>query len=576
MDGSGTLNAIELMVGLLGLAGLVAIVARPLRLPYTVALVVAGLVVGAVATVLGVPAIEVTPELVLIALLPGLVFEAAYRLRLDELRRWLGGLVLLAVPGVLISAAVVAIVLNLATGLRPDLAFLVGAMVSATDPAAVVATFKPLRVAPALSTMVDGESLLNDGTGLVLFAIAVQAVVLPTNPLDATLGFIGTVALSVAIGVATGWLATRLISLTDDHLLELTISVVLAYGSYLVADQFHLSGVIATVVAAVILGNFGPGRTMSVTGEDAIDTVWEFLAFLLTAVVFLLIGLAIPPAGLVASLGPIAWAVVGILIGRALVVYVLLGGVSRLAPLPGLAERVPTDWLHVLFWGGLRGAVAVAMALALPADVPQRALLQEITFGVVLFTLLVQGTTVGRLVARTSDAAPDARLAAAEQAPAVAGLGGRTAASTGPPQDAVDLLAVLPADGRPVEPLEVLEVLPTDLADRPAGVATEVEDAARGTPGWRSGRAEPVGLMHRGGRTRPRSDERPDVQSRETSSGGRGGGGDAGRASGAAFARRTGRRRRPRRARGSTRRHRLRAPGSPGRRRSGVARPGRR
>jgi CPA1 family monovalent cation:H+ antiporter len=406
MDGPGTLNAIELLIGLLGLAGLVAIVARPLRLPYTVALVVAGLVFGAVATAVDVPAIEVTPELVLIALLPGLVFEAAYRLRLDELRRWLGGLVLLAVPGVLISAAVVAIVLNLATGLRPDLAFLVGAMVSATDPAAVVATFKPLRVAPALSTMVDGESLLNDGTGLVLFAIAVQAVVLQTSPLDATLGFVSTVALSVAIGVATGWLATRLISLTDDHLLELTISVVLAYGSYLVADQFHLSGVIATVVAAVILGNFGPGRTMSVTGADAIDTVWEFLAFLLTAVVFLLIGLAIPPAGLVASLGPIAWAVVGILIGRALVVYVLLGGASRLAPLPGLAERVPTDWLHVLFWGGLRGAVAVAMALALPADVPQRALLQEITFGVVLFTLLVQGTTIGRVVARTSDAAP--------------------------------------------------------------------------------------------------------------------------------------------------------------------------
>ena len=409
MDGPGTLNAIELLVGLLALAGLVAIIARPLRLPYTIALVVAGLIVGGLATVLGVPAIEVTPELVLIALLPGLVFEAAYRLRLDELRRWLGGLVLLAVPGVLISAAVVAVVLNLMTGLRADLAFLVGAMVSATDPAAVVATFKPLRVSPSLATMVDGESLLNDGTGLVLFAIAVQAIVVPTSPLDATFGFIGTVAVSVAIGLVSGWLATRLISRIDDHLLELTISVVLAYGSYLIADQFHLSGVIATVVAAVVLGNFGPGRSMTVTGADAIDTVWEFLAFLLTAVVFLLIGLAIPPAGLVASIGPIAWAIVGILIGRALVVYVLLGGVSRLAPLPGLAERVSTDWLHVLFWGGLRGAVAVAMALALPADVPQRALLQEITFGVVLFTLLVQGTTVGRVVARTSvDASPTA------------------------------------------------------------------------------------------------------------------------------------------------------------------------
>jgi monovalent cation:H+ antiporter, CPA1 family len=402
MDGPVTLNAIELLVGLLGLAGLVAIVARPLRLPYTVALVIAGLVVGAGATALGLAAIEVTPELVLIVLLPGLVFEAAYRLRLDELRRWLGGLVLLAVPGVLISAAVVAIVLHVMTGLRPDLAFLVGAMVSATDPAAVVATFKPLRVPPALATMVDGESLLNDGTGLVLFAIAVQAVVLPPGPLEATIGFVGTVGVSVAIGLIAGWLATRLISLIDDHLLELTISVVLAYGSYLLADRFGLSGVISTVVAAIILGNFGPGRSMTETGADAIDTVWEFLAFLLTAVVFLLIGLAIPPAGLLASLGHIAWAIVGILIGRAVVVYLLLGGVSRLAPLPGLAARVPAAWLHVLFWGGLRGAVAVAMALALPADMPQRSLLQEITFGVVLFTLLVQGTTVGQIVARSA------------------------------------------------------------------------------------------------------------------------------------------------------------------------------
>ena len=138
-----------------------------------------------------------SPDLVLLVLLPGLVFEAAYRLRVAELRRWFGGLALLAIPGVLISAAIVAVVLNLATGLRLDLAFIVGAMVSATDPAAVVATFKRLRVPPALSTMVDGESLFNDGTGLVLFAIAVEAVVAPIGPGEAVVTFVGTVAISV-------------------------------------------------------------------------------------------------------------------------------------------------------------------------------------------------------------------------------------------------------------------------------------------------------------------------------------------------------------------------------------------
>ncbi len=401
MDEAEVPHAIELLVGLLGLAAFVAIVARPLRLPYTVALVVAGLAVGIAVGAAGIPGLPVSPDIVLLVLLPGLVFEAAYRLRLAELRRWFGGLALLAVPGVVISAGIVAIVLNVATGLRLDLAFIVGAMVSATDPAAVVATFKRLRVPTSLSTMVDGESLLNDGTGLVLFAIALQVVVAPIGPGEAVVTFVGTVAISVAIGLAAGFLAARIIGLVDDHLIELTISVVLAYGSYMLADVFHLSGVIATVTAAIVLGNVGPGRALTAAGSDAIDTVWEFFAYLLTAVVFLLVGLAIPPVRLLDAIGPIAWAIVAILVGRAVVVYGLLGGVSRLLPGPGLAEAVPTAWLHVLFWAGLRGAVAVAMALSLPTDVPQRSLLQEITFGVVLFTLLVQGTTIGWVVDRT-------------------------------------------------------------------------------------------------------------------------------------------------------------------------------
>ena len=178
----------------------------------------------------------------------------------------------------------------------------------------------------------------------------------------------------------------------DDHLVELTISVVLAYGSYILADQVHLSGVIATVTAAIVLGNVGPGRALTETGSDAIDTVWEFFAYLLTAVVFLLVGLAIPPARLLDSIVPIAWAIVGdpdrARARRSTCCSVVPRDwrVARAWP-----SGLPTGWLHVLFWAGLRGAVAVAMALSLPADIPQRDLLQEITFGVVLFTLLGPG-----------------------------------------------------------------------------------------------------------------------------------------------------------------------------------------
>lgn len=409
MSGPAILGAIELFIALLAVAALVAIVARPLRLPYTVALVAVGLAIGAIVDVGALPiTLDVSPQLVLLVLLPGLVFEAAYRLRLEEVRQWSGGLGLLAVPGVLVSAGVVALALSVGAGLRADLAFIVGAMVSATDPAAVVATFKRLRVSRSLSTLVDGESLLNDGTGLVLFAIAVQAVSQPVGPGDAIVSFVAAIAISVAIGLVGGLIAARLVAGVQDHLIELTISVVLAYGTYLAADQFHLSGVIATVVAALVFGNLGPGRSLTETGADAIDTVWEFLAYLLTATVFLLVGLAIPPDRLLGSIGPIAWAVVGALVGRAIVIYGLLGGLARFAPLPGVGARLPIGWLHVMFWAGLRGAVAVAMALALPVDMPQRALLQDITFGVVLFTLLVQATTIGRVVERTGTELPAA------------------------------------------------------------------------------------------------------------------------------------------------------------------------
>jgi CPA1 family monovalent cation:H+ antiporter len=429
MDGAAILDAIELLLGLLGLTVVVVLVGRAVRLPDTVALVIAGLLVGGLATQVGAAPIVVPHEVVLLVLLPGLVFEAAYRLDLAVVRRWITGLGLLAVPGVLVAAAVVALVLHLGAGLPLELAFVVGAIVSATDPAAVVATFKQIRAPVPLATLVDGESLLNDGTGLVLFTIAVGALTTLTGPVEASTSFVGAIVLSVIIGLGAGGLAAGIVRFVDDAHIELTISVVLAYGSYLLADAFGLSGILATVTAALVLGNLGR-RVLTAGGTDAIDVVWAFIAYLLTAIVFLVIGMAITPAGLVSAIGPIAWAIVAILVGRAIIVYLLLGGVSRLAPLPGLEAPVPLGWLHVLFWSGLRGAVAVAMALSLPADVPQRALLQEVTFGIVLFTLLVQGTTVGRVVERFVERDPSTANGRARTADAPPPVGEPGSAAT--------------------------------------------------------------------------------------------------------------------------------------------------
>jgi CPA1 family monovalent cation:H+ antiporter len=410
MTGEETLGIVELFVAFIAAAAVVGVVVRRfLPVPYTVALVVFGL-----AAVLVAPRLEfvVTPELVLLVLLPGLVFEAAYQLDVTELRRSFGGILILAAPGVVIAALIVAVVLYLATGLPLELGFVVGAMVGATDPASVVATFKALGSPARLRTMVEGESLFNDGTALVVFAIAIAAVQTGFDLGGAVTAFIATIAGSIAIGLVVGFLASRIIATVDDHLIESTISLATAYGAYIAADRLHESGVIATVIAGVVVGTYGRRIGMSRATQQALDTVWEFIAFLLTALVFLLVGLSISLPDLVDALPTIAWAVLAILAGRALVVYVLVGGTSRV-----ISDRyhraIPLPWLNVMFWAGLRGAVTVAMALSLPLDFPMRGLLQETAFGVVLFTLLVQGTTIGRLIRRTgsSDDADVARLA---------------------------------------------------------------------------------------------------------------------------------------------------------------------
>ena len=397
-QGGAVLAAIESFAILLGVAALVALAARRVNVPYSVALVLVGL---AVSVVVPRSSLEISPELVLLVLLPGLVFEAAYQIDVRELRRSFGWVVVLAAPGVLVSAAIVAVVLHVATALPLDVAFVVGAIVSATDPVAVVATFRRLRAPARLITLVEAESLFNDGTAIVVFVIALNAVAGPITALDAAMSFGGTVVISAAVGAVAGFAASHAIARADDHLVELTISVVLAYGTYLVADELHQSGIIATVVAGAVLGSYGRRMGMRARTEEALDLVWEFIAFILNALVFLLIGVATSIGDLSAALPAIAWGVVAILAGRALVIYGLLGVPARLAHTAAGTAAIPTAWLHVMFWAGLRGAVAMALALSLPSDFPQRHLVQGIVFGIVLFTLLVQGTTAGLVVRRT-------------------------------------------------------------------------------------------------------------------------------------------------------------------------------
>ncbi len=396
MTDDTALTAIRVVIALLAAAVVVALVTRRIRAPYTVGLVVLGLGVGIIR-----PGAElaITPALVLAVLLPGLIFEAAFRIDSAALRPSFIGVLFLAVPGVLVVAVVVAVILHAATGLALSSAFLVGAMVAATDPAAVIATFKHLGAPERLATAVEAESLLNDGTGIVIFTIALAATSGSGSLADGVVRFVLVVAGSAILGGLAGWLATQFLALSNDPLVELTMSLVLAYGAYLVADALGGSGIIATTVAGVTLGGYGRRHGLSARAANSIDQVWEFIAFVLTALIFMLVGLAIDLGMLLSDIVPIAWAILAILAARALVVYVLLGGAARVLA-RGEKSIIPDGWLHVLFWAGLRGAVSVALVLSLPIDLTDRALIAAIVYGVVLFTLLVQGSTADLVIGK--------------------------------------------------------------------------------------------------------------------------------------------------------------------------------
>jgi len=201
------------------------------------------------------------------------------------------------------------------------------------------------------------------------------------------------------IGTAAGFLAARLIARVEDHLIELSLTLVLAYGTYMLADLIHESGIIATVVAAIVFGIYARRGALSERAQEAVDTVWEFAAFLLTAMLFLLIGLVIEVDALPAAAVPIVWGILAVVGARALIVYGLVGGASRL--LPFSSGKIPLGWLHVMLAAGMRGAVSIALALSLPPDIPQRQLLVEVTFGIVLFTLIAQGLTLDPILQRS-------------------------------------------------------------------------------------------------------------------------------------------------------------------------------
>jgi CPA1 family monovalent cation:H+ antiporter len=379
------------------IATAVAIAARRYRVPYTVALVVAGLGLGAIHA-LEPPAL--TRELVFAVFLPGLLFEAAFHLEFKAFKNDVGPIVGLAVPGVIAAIGLVAVMLTpVVHALELEQAFtwlyalVFGAVVAATDPIAVVGLFKSLGAPKRLSVLVEGESLLNDGTAIVFFTLIVGVVAgAGSSALGLAFEFVRVVGLGALVGLVIGLLVSEVVKRVDDPMIEITLTTIAAYGSFVTAEQLHCSGVIATVVAGMLCGNYAARAGMSPSTRIAAETFWEYIAFALNSIVFLLIGFQVSLGALATYWQAILVAYVAVLLGRGVVVL----GVSGL--LKATRDPIPPAWATVLTWGGLRGGLSMILALGLPLTFAHRDLLVTMTFGVVILSILVQGLTMSPLL----------------------------------------------------------------------------------------------------------------------------------------------------------------------------------
>lgn len=376
----------EIIIGLLFIATLVAILTQRLRAPYTVGLVIIGLAL----TIFGQVDITITPNLILAVLVPPLIFEAAFHINYNELRRNLAPILAFAVPGVLVTTILVGFIISRGVGLPISLALIFGTVISATDPISVIALFRRMGVPRRLQLLVEGESLFNDGTAIVIFnlVIAITLAGVETFSItDSIFDFLYISGVGLIIGILLGSLISQVITRVDDHLIETTLTTILAYGAYLIAEVIGVSGVLAVVAAGLVNGNVGP-RGMSPTTRIVVHNFWEYAAFLANSFVFLLIGLQIDLNILFVNWRAIAWGVAGVLISRAVVVY----------SLSWIGRNITMKWRHVLFWGGLRGAISLALALSLPIELgAARTQIQSMVFGVVLFSLIIQGFSMAPL-----------------------------------------------------------------------------------------------------------------------------------------------------------------------------------
>jgi CPA1 family monovalent cation:H+ antiporter len=363
-------------------ATLLGLVSKRARLlPYPVVLALAGIAVGLLP---GSQFPRIGGNVILLAFVPGLIFEAALTLDLSELRRRILPVGLLATIGVAGTVVLIGVLTHLILGFSWASAMLLGAILAATDPIAVITLLRRVKAPAGLVAILEGESLFNDGTGVAVFS-AVLATILSGAPSfgDAALRFLEITVGGTAVGLLVGFLGLALLRFAEDAPLEILATLVIAYGSYLGADLLHASGIVAVVVAGIVVARYG-SRIGRLHGPQLLG-FWNLLAFVLNAMLFILVGAALPATTLLPVAGAVLIAFLIMVVTRAVPVYGLLGLADY------RAVSIPWSWRHLTFWAGLRGALPVALALSVAQLSGVDSRVSVVAYGVVLLSLLVQG-----------------------------------------------------------------------------------------------------------------------------------------------------------------------------------------
>jgi CPA1 family monovalent cation:H+ antiporter len=383
---------------LMFVSAMVAIVTRRFGMPYTVGLVLAGIGLSLVRGPVNLP---LSKDLIFSVFLPPLVFEAALYISWQELKQDLAVIALLASAGVLLAAAITTIGMHYIVGWDWLEAGAFGVLISATDPVSVIATFKEARVGGRLRLLVEAESLVNDGTAAVAFAVVLGMLGGMGTGVwqigrEFLFGFGGGVLCGAVVGAVLRLLASR----ADDFVVEITFTALAAYGSFQLAEHLHLSGVLATLTAGLVTGSYrSAGAQWGARGE-AVDSFWEYVAFVVNSLIFLLIGARVAQQPFSGAWMPVLVAIGLVISGRALSIYPLC------AMFTGSALQVTRAHQHVLFWGGLRGALALALALGLPAQLAHHDQIVTVAFAVVAFSICVQGVTMRPLLRHLGELSP--------------------------------------------------------------------------------------------------------------------------------------------------------------------------